>query len=557
MRFTRDGRGSIAIMFAVTAIPLIALAGLGTEVGVWYVVKSHAQNAADSSAMSGALALLSGSDVSGVNGRVATVAAANGFTDKASPFPGASQSVPLPSVTGDANTGKVTVTVSQTDPAFLALVVGLSTATISATATASIVAAQPVCMLGLSQSDAKGNSSPVVISNSVTITGTDCSIMSNGGIKLQGALKDLNVASVFAANGCQGTACSSGGTTTNWYEPKPNNPLARLDDRTQFPLPTLPGAAAISSSNSSNDAWCPNQTSGKYKNTCQPNPHVLSSGNYRDLTAASGGTMTLSGGTISSITLQAGGAITLNAAMYNIQTVNLQGGSLSLVSGGTYNVNTVNVSGGTFTLGPGTYNTINVTGGTLTLSSGTYNLNSVSVNGGTLLLPGGTEYIGSVSVVGGGTITLGSGTYYLGAVTLGQGGILSDTATVTVNPDGSRTINGGENIVIETSLNLNNALINLTAHTDSSSLLNGVLVYDPGDTGAVTFTGNSNSTYGGALYFPNANLTWGGNSQSTMSCTEVIAYTVQLQGNTSIDTSGCPNGPNGIIPRVRTVLLTN
>src|SRR5436190_24330791 len=86
MRFMRDRRGATAIMFALSAIPLIGLAGLGTEAGTWYAVKRHAQNAADASALAGAIALVSGLSADAASTRAANLATADGFTQAVSPF---------------------------------------------------------------------------------------------------------------------------------------------------------------------------------------------------------------------------------------------------------------------------------------------------------------------------------------------------------------------------------------------------------------------------------------------------------------------------------------
>jgi Flp pilus assembly protein TadG len=52
-----DRRGATAVTFALSAIALTGLAGLGAEVGTWYVMKRHGQNAADAAAVAGALTL--------------------------------------------------------------------------------------------------------------------------------------------------------------------------------------------------------------------------------------------------------------------------------------------------------------------------------------------------------------------------------------------------------------------------------------------------------------------------------------------------------------------
>ena len=52
-RFIRCRRGATAMIAGLLAIPVIALAGLGTEASSYYLTKRHAQNAADAAALLG------------------------------------------------------------------------------------------------------------------------------------------------------------------------------------------------------------------------------------------------------------------------------------------------------------------------------------------------------------------------------------------------------------------------------------------------------------------------------------------------------------------------
>ena len=56
-KMLRCRRGSVAFATVVALVPLIGFVALGAEAGSWYVVKQHAQNAADSAALSGAFAI--------------------------------------------------------------------------------------------------------------------------------------------------------------------------------------------------------------------------------------------------------------------------------------------------------------------------------------------------------------------------------------------------------------------------------------------------------------------------------------------------------------------
>ncbi len=68
-RFVRDGRGSVATMYALTLPVVVGFVALGTEVAVWYGQDRHAQAAADAAALSGALARATGSSDSEIVAR--------------------------------------------------------------------------------------------------------------------------------------------------------------------------------------------------------------------------------------------------------------------------------------------------------------------------------------------------------------------------------------------------------------------------------------------------------------------------------------------------------
>jgi Flp pilus assembly protein TadG len=75
--FMRCRRGATATIFAIAAIPLIGVVGVGTEAGLWYSAKRGAQNAADAAAYAGALQLTAGS--TGVISQGKEFAAQNSF----------------------------------------------------------------------------------------------------------------------------------------------------------------------------------------------------------------------------------------------------------------------------------------------------------------------------------------------------------------------------------------------------------------------------------------------------------------------------------------------
>ncbi|WP_042335346.1 pilus assembly protein TadG-related protein [Bradyrhizobium sp. DOA9] len=78
-----------------------------------------------------------------------------------------------------------------------------------------------------------------------------------------------------------------------------------------------------------------------------------------------------------------------------------------------------------------------------------------------------------------------------------------------------------------------------------SSHLNGVLIDDQAPNkskNAVSINGG-NVALGGALYFPNVDVSWSGSVQNTNTrCTEVIANTLTINGSAYLSTDGCAPG---------------
>src|SRR6516164_6357481 len=162
LNLLRCRRGSAAFATVIALVPLIGFVALGAEAGSWYVTRQHAQNAADAAAYSGALRLactIAGAacvPVAGVPNDPTTqvtyyareFAAQNSFCDSGdlNVYPGTNCATSLPTRIsqavqidiGDYNAGTFTTpaagngnavraTVSQQQPAYLAVVLGLST----------------------------------------------------------------------------------------------------------------------------------------------------------------------------------------------------------------------------------------------------------------------------------------------------------------------------------------------------------------------------------------------------------------------------------------------
>ena len=119
----------------------------------------------------------------------------------------------------------------------------------------------------------------------------------------------------------------------------------------------------------------------------------------------------------------------------------------------------------------------------------------------------------------------------------------------------------GVNIVIlgSAKLTINNASVTLCAgtnNTGSNSALNGVLIDDQAS-GAVSVSGNAGGgspvELEGAVYAPNADVSWGGTSQiANNTCAEVIGNTLTITGNAYMSVNNCVQGT---VPNTQVVAL--
>ena len=241
--FFRCRRGSAAFATVVALVPLIGVVALGGEAGSWYVTKQHAQNAADAAAYSGGLRLAcsnvaSCTDTQSVDYRAKQFAAQNAFCNAGdTSYPGSqcvttlptgtSQTVQINSLTSwnGVNGNFVQAVVQQTQPAYLAHILGLSTVNIGAQAVASVVTPANVpCVLAAA--------GPVTFQDAaVQVNAPNCGIASNGtpiGIDFKVAPKQLNVGSLSTSGGCSGSLCGSVSPPVITYAPPVIDPFSGL-----------------------------------------------------------------------------------------------------------------------------------------------------------------------------------------------------------------------------------------------------------------------------------------------------------------------------------------
>jgi hypothetical protein len=310
----------------IALTPLIGALALGAEGGSWYVIKQHAQNAADAAAYAGGLqvaCVMSGS--SGCNTsqtyvyRGKETAAQNNFCNpKDSSYPGAncptslganvSQSVAIDrgtwsggAWTSSAGGSYVRATVQQTQPAYLGAVLGFTTVTIGGQAIANVnTLTHPPCALALTGSIGF-QGSPNIIAPNCGMASNDTA---NNALNFTGGGMTIDLASLTTAGGCAGAAsfCNQAHT----YMAPITNPFTNLNaDLTTLcganpSLPTKCGLSACSGSNLVAYTASTPCTNNSFKTTGNT-AVTLTTGVY-----FISGTLTLKGG--SSITSPATGA---------------------------------------------------------------------------------------------------------------------------------------------------------------------------------------------------------------------------------------------------------
>src|SRR6266481_6013654 len=143
------------------------------------------------------------------------------------------------------------------------------------------------------------------------------------------------------------------------------------------------------------------------------------------------------------------------------------------------------------------------------------------------LYPG--TYCGGISVNGNAWLHFNAGTYVLagGGMGISANTVMSGTGVTFYNTTGT----GGYGPIL---LN-GNAGVNFSAPT--SGPLAGILFFQdrtiPTSGAGSTITGNSTSTFDGAVYFPTTTVTFTGNS-SANGYSIVVAYQLVVSGNSSL-----------------------
>jgi hypothetical protein len=306
----RCRRGAAAFATVIAMVPVIGVVALGSEGASWYVTKQRAQNAADAAAYSGAITLSctlgACTDAQTVAYRGKEFAAQNGFCNsgdtgypgsvcKTSLPKGTSQSVAITQTTCNGNPC-VQATVQQTQPTYLAGVLGLKTVQINVSAKAQVTSSLPTscasncgCML---QTETNPNGGiGLNMSNGVTVQLNTC-----------GATVDAKGASALSVTGgaqltapsvsvAGGVSVTNGGKINSSGSCSPpncakNTGATVADPYAAVAMPTTGTARNLPSSNWGNYTLSPGVYTGTLNlsngstYTMQPGVYIVNSGNF-------------------------------------------------------------------------------------------------------------------------------------------------------------------------------------------------------------------------------------------------------------------------------------
>jgi Flp pilus assembly protein TadG len=202
--------------------------------------------------------------------------------------------------------------------------------------------------------------------------------------------------------------------------------------------------------------------------------------------------------------------------------------------------------------------------------------NAGVVKGSTTTLQPGTYCAGGISATNFANVTLAPGTYILenatpwsnnnaAQFTVDQHSILTGHGVTLVFTDP-----GGNQYKTppDQAMNIQSgATVDLRAPAANATLgIPGMLII--GATNMPTTTtfdliANSSSLISGVIYLPHGNFNWGGAPILSGGCTEMLAYTINLQGNAIFNNTGCQfptgggGGGGGINPIGSVVTLVN
>jgi hypothetical protein len=254
-RFLADQKGATAVLVGLSIMVLVGFAGMGTEVGSWYVTKRDMQGAADAAAFGAALARAGGSTA--YTAEAKSVAANYGYVDQTN---GVVISVNSPPISGNHKVASaIEVIVQEPRKRTFSALFSNAALTIKARAVAVSAVGGPACVLALDTGVAAD-----VFTNGTTevdLVGCGLAVNSNSGSALDivgGAVINADDASIVGGVAGSGTLNTVNGTTTG------ASPTQDPYQDVQVPSYSGCNQSSYSSSSHQSDSFDASATGGVY-----------------------------------------------------------------------------------------------------------------------------------------------------------------------------------------------------------------------------------------------------------------------------------------------------
>ena len=314
-RLLADRSGTSAVVFGLLLSGLVGAAGLGTEVGGWYLTKRTMQNAADAAAFSAATSKALGASNGSYLAQAESVAASYNFVDDAN---GVTIALNSPPASGNYTTDNsaVEVIISQPQPLLLASLFLNAQPTVQARAVATLKPDGSGCVLALDQ----GNVTDFSSNGNTVLNLNSCSLYVNSpssdALNLVGQAQ-INAWSAFISGQYQTGGQSELNTThgTFTHAPPANDPYANV---------AVPQPSGNQGSMNQSGSYTPGTYSGISLTAGQtanlaPGVYVIDSGSidlHGGATLSGDGVtivLTGSGGTSGTVTIRGGSTVNLTA----------------------------------------------------------------------------------------------------------------------------------------------------------------------------------------------------------------------------------------------------
>jgi Flp pilus assembly protein TadG len=278
-----DRRGSTAAMFAAGIVGLFGAFALATDAGVWYAQRRGAQNAADTAASAGVMALaMSGQNAA--RSAAFDVTSRNGFANTVGGATAVVVNIPPSTGPQSANPTAVEVVVRQRQNMTAAALLLATAPTVEGRSVAILRPAANVCILALTgQVWAGGN---------VTVNTPNCVIASNrrsgASIDINSGALDINAYSLHAVSRCEDCDSAQVRLSRRYgeYQPPVADPFAHLQSKT---MPSnscinLPGGNGVIEplpyEDNGNKPYCSMQVNGGREMRLRPGTYYIRNGDF-------------------------------------------------------------------------------------------------------------------------------------------------------------------------------------------------------------------------------------------------------------------------------------